>query len=85
MIAGMPKYSIKDLLIAMVLVAGGLAMCIAATQFDRHALSSLPIIVPLYSAGSAAVGAGIFYPFLPWPIGATIGFVGGLLLSGLIV
>jgi hypothetical protein len=85
MIRVMPKFSIKDLLVAVLLVSGGLAMCIAATTFDRRSLDSFPVIVPLYFAGSAAVGAGTFYCFLPWPIGATVGFVGGLLLSALFV
>lgn len=81
----MPRFSVRDLLIATSLMAAGLALCLSATRLDRHSLDSFPIIVPAYFLGSTVFGAGILYPFLPWQIGGTVGFVGGLILAAFFV
>lgn len=82
----MPKFSIKDLLIATTLVAAGLATCVVACdkrwlRLDESALVLLPIV--FFLLGSAIVGSGLLYPFKQAWRGFLFGPVVVLILFGL--
>jgi hypothetical protein len=75
----MPKFTIKNLLVSMALVACGLATAIFARNLWLWP-QSIPIsaamlfaIFGLWVAGCATVGAGVFYPFKQAIIGTYIG------------
>jgi hypothetical protein len=86
----MPKFTIKDLLIATALVSLGLGMVVGA-----HGANSLevrpnyvvPILVCLYFFGCPTIGVGIFYPFGndAWLLGAALGSVVSYFLFGIIL
>ena len=72
----MPRFSIKDLLLATTLVAIGIGgMCGADAGFLEPAeLNMLTWVVC-----GAVAGAGIGYPFHLWRLGAVLGFVAALI------
>jgi hypothetical protein len=83
----MPRFSIKDLILAVTLVAVGLAICLAALSYhnaeDHIPLVNVPrIILAAFGAGAAMIGAGILTPFQRKTVGAAIGLVlGGVVLA----
>jgi hypothetical protein len=89
----MPRFSIKDLMLATTLVALGLAIAIvdmSVTNRDLsrdyhlplHPLTSLVVL----SIGGAFIGAGLLAPFRRKAIGAGVGFfLPGLLIVGYIL
>ena len=79
----MPKFSIKDLLIAITIVAAGSVIVVTSLRFWTNAhFRGNPIIFGYFS-GCALIGAGIMYPFTRpvfWAVGAIVcGVVGGLI------
>jgi hypothetical protein len=78
----MPRFSIKDLILAMTLVATGLFLEFALLRWDGDALSDQPPIVILFfyvvtfGTGGAMIGTGLLAPFgtVGRIAGATMGF-----------
>ena len=75
----MPKFSIKDLLIATTLIALGLGGAgVSQSLADPHlALTYLMIRLPLHLAGWMIVGCGVLFPFRMSYLGAFLGLVVG--------
>jgi hypothetical protein len=74
--AGMPRFSIKDLLLGITLVAAGLGgmWCADAGFFGRLELNMLAWVVC-----GAVAGAGIGYPFRLWRLCAILGLIAAII------
>jgi hypothetical protein len=86
----MPKFTIKDLLIATAMVSLGLGMVIGAHNLNLlRPISNhnIPIIIVLYFGGFSTIGTGIFYPFGEgtWLLGAFVGFLASCFLPTFIL
>jgi hypothetical protein len=85
----MPRFSIKDLMLATALVAAG--MCITIFANDIANTSNSPSIVlvltilGLFLGGFALVGAGVLYPFGRAWTGALVGFFLSALWLGFMI
>jgi hypothetical protein len=63
---GMPRFTIKDLLIATTLVAVGaglIAFWMRTPELDTESWLFLPALVVCWYGGGAFIGAGLFIPF----------------------
>jgi hypothetical protein len=77
----MPRFSIKDLLLATLLVAVGFGLLATFALWSHEVqppIKFLPTLIMLHGA-CAAIGAGFFAPFHKKKIGAVIG--AGLMLA----
>ncbi len=73
----MPKFSIKDLLIATAIVATGTALISSIFRFPTVFLEPSPgaAFVFCWYVGGMLIGAGLFWPFRrPW-MGIALGFI----------
>ena len=76
----MPKFSIKDLLIAMTLIGVGLGETVVSRPVTdpympvTHAMLTLPA----HLGGWIVVGIGVLYPFKMSYLGAFLGLVVGM-------
>lgn len=72
----MPRFSIKDLMLATTLVAVGLAIDIAIlTTKNAPSPRMLLFYAFPFGVGGAMIGAGVFLPFRQTAFGAVIGFL----------
>ena len=77
----MPQFSIKDLLIAITLVAIGLSFEFAVFRYDGPLPYDLPdlakiaLVFVVFGPGGAMIGAGLLTPFHKKAVGAGIGIV----------
>jgi hypothetical protein len=77
---GMPRFSLRDLLIATALISIGMGLIyvLYTTPLfrERHFMPRMKYIAPpLFFSGSALIGAGICAPFQRKLIGGLIGFL----------
>ena len=80
----MPKFTIKDLMIATAMVAIGLVTARLARSPNIVVDEPFRSLVPLQLrvAGCAIAGAGVLYPFDRWKLGFAIGgFIAFLYLA----
>jgi hypothetical protein len=77
----MPRFSIKDLMLGITLVAIGLAVDFAAVRYPWYPPppgvrpgTVVMIISVAFGVGAAFIGAGALAPFHKKAIGAVIGF-----------
>ena len=82
MIGVMPKFSIKDLLIATAIVAVGLTIALFALnpRWEPYIEKFWYVLLAEYLVGCAIAGAGLMYPFKRSKLGAKLGMVVGVLL-----
>ena len=83
----MPRFSIKDLMLATTMVSVGLAMILTGQRCRNNdylgALSPAApalVILFLWEFGCIALGAGFFYPFKRVDIGLRLGASAGIVL-----
>jgi hypothetical protein len=83
----MPRFSIKDLMLAITMVSVGLAMILTGQRCrDNDYLGALSPAAPtiaillLWEFGGMTLGAGIFYPFKRVDIGLRLGAIAGVVL-----
>lgn len=63
----MPKFSIKDLLIATAVIAVGLGIAMSVFTFEGQYHGRTYIPISLWLAGGTLVGIGLAWPFQrPW-------------------
>jgi hypothetical protein len=78
----MPKFSIKDLLIATTVVAVGLAIALGMLRWDigMYPPEDLVLmVIGIFFSGWAIIGFGLTYPFKRPILGIVIGLVCGVL------
>ena len=77
MVTKMPKFSIKDLMIATAMVAVGLATSHVANSPNIIVDESILLLAPMLLAltGWGIVGAGVLYPFGRWRVGIMLGVI----------
>jgi hypothetical protein len=83
----MPRFSMKDLLLATTLIALGLGVLAWSNHYqDTTKLEQpQPIALVSYFACRALIGAGLFAPFKrPW-LGAVVGVVGTILVVAVMI
>jgi hypothetical protein len=76
----MPKFSIKDMLISVALVALGLGCAAFIWRFDdgqRPSEGFVVLIYAIYFVGCMVAGAGCLFPFKRWGVGVAIGAASG--------
>jgi len=79
----MPRFSIKDLLLAITFVAAGLSLLLVLVDWGGRAIDGLPIIgralfaIMGFGSVGALILAGLFAPFHKKAIGAGIGLALG--------
>jgi hypothetical protein len=85
----MPRFSIKDLLLAITLIAIGLSVCLAIVKHggqDMLLIESPRSAVVAFGIGGIMIGAGVMAPFHKKVAGVQIGLIlGGVLLAILAV
>ena len=85
----MPRFSIKDLLLATTMVAVGIGAALLAQQLAKsleYPGAALAIAeLGLWVGGSALAGAGVLYPFGRAVVGAAVGLVLSALWVGLLI
>jgi hypothetical protein len=74
----MVRFSIKDLMLATLLVAVGLSIEIVLFRFLPHTNAQLLVAYFMLCSGLATIGAGLFTPFRKKKLGGTLGFVLGV-------
>ncbi len=80
----MPRFSIKNLMLATLLVAAGLAVCLVPLNYagDMSLSARLHIALLAFGVGGAMIGAGVMAPFHKKATGAAIGLaLGGVFLA----
>ena len=84
----MARFSIKDLLVATVLVAVGLTIALFATSVvveARMGQTLVHVLVGIYFVGCVVVGVGLVYPFAKphrtpgFVVSPLVGLIGGLI------
>jgi hypothetical protein len=80
----MPRFSIKDLILATTLVAVGLTVEVLLLRTDQPWLSPAAGIV-VYFSGAAAIGAGLLTPIHKKAVGVAIGIFAAIFLMILFV
>jgi hypothetical protein len=82
----MPRFTVKDLLIATALVALGAGTLAFLFQIGKPLqLVAPPVFAGLWLCGGACVGAGIFTPFKLPTMGGVIGFVIQVLILAILM
>jgi hypothetical protein len=86
---GMPRFSIKELMLAITLIAIGLSVCLAIVNYGGHDMSLIErprIALVAFGIGGIMIGAGVMAPFHRKVAGAQIGLIlVGVLLAILAV
>ena len=62
----MPRFSIKDLMLAITLIAIGLSVCLVTVNHDGHNMSLIESprsALVAFGIGGIMIGAGIMAPF----------------------
>ncbi len=71
---GWPRFTLRDILIAIGLIAVGLGVLAEIIRRDPGCIN-FGILLVLYFGSFAMIGAGLFTPFHKWMIGAVVGCV----------
>ena len=83
MLGIMPRFSIKDLLVGMTLIALGLIILFISVPAQSGALA-VWLVSAMYFGGFMLIVAGVFAPFRDSWLGVAVGLVAALAIGSLV-